>query len=527
MSLELVLKADDLSKKFSISKRRFSRVLESQEFAVRKIGNEDNLNSIVELVKDASIMFSGSYLGIKEKLEEESLFIGTNSQLFTKLYASFVASQGTINYLATHEDIQRDDFGKIRNTNINYTSDDESIINNTLTHLNEELKKSNTTNAIGSKTINVFSQLSKDNEQRMQKKEFSDFVKRANKLAVTSDYYTINGLEEITLEKKKNKVQEKENDAYRPEWIKDPKIITITKPVFREEIQGNEEAIQGLEWKMTQLFGFDFETTYNPEIKEGFERGAILYGQSGTGKSLVTQYLLSNFKREAETYQIPYEILAFDIHTDWQDGQIMNLKNQLEKITKPDKLRVVLLEEMERYFPSRINTTKESTVKNIGEMLDLWNQTAYPFHGNYLIIGLTNVAGELDGALRRKMRGATYECTGPITAKQKRAIIQYNLADEITSGHVQVQNWDEIGELAVELNLGGGDLKTVTERVQGHIGQQKRPKNYPGMSRDEKEKAIAESKQAIYSDVIKKALYEIGTADAKALEADKIYRTKG
>ncbi len=512
MSLEIILDDDQMDKQFAVTASTHKRLIENHQLELK---NVPHYNKLEDAIKETIILYTGTFSAVKEILRGSSV---VNSIKQKDILASAIASKGAAMYFGAKTGAIGTGKGKREDDEIDFGNEDKAIASS-INLLTNTAKDSTRFTSLSEAVKTGYDALAKTSGQ-------AAFIANnylANSIKVKSAYFTFEGLETHDIQPKTKKKQQVEENG-EDKFVKDPVRIKITKPVRRKDIQGNKSALDAIDAIVDKNMAYDLAARENPEADEGFQQISLIYGPSGTGKSMVVEYAGTKSQQIAEKQGIPFEIVKLQYNTSWQDGHVQILRHQLNYITQPDKIRLVIMEEADRDLTARAKTNSETQKKVIGEFLDLSNQTAYANHHNYAILLVSNIPGEIDPAIRRRAREATYECRGPETKEEKLIVLKNNLGNRIKEGYVQVKDWNAIGDLAMELNLMGSDLRDTSKLVKKYISSGKRPANYHGMSLDKKKQIIKDNRNSITDKDFKNFMYQIGTAEKRLTDADKLFR---
>lgn len=255
----------------------------------------------------------------------------------------------------------------------------------------------------------------------------------------------------------------------RKEEIKKETQIEFTK-IQEQDIIGNDEIKKELKQSARCLFLYDEEHKKNPaQEKNKFKQAYLLTGEPGNGKGMLGAYAATIAQELSKKTNKDFKLLTFSPYSKYQDGPILLLRDYLYTINTKPGVYLVILDELETLFPSRINEkTQEHKTELVTELLKF---TSSPFEytnkGNYMLIGITNNPSALDPAFLNRINDGIRLCEGPKTAEQKIELIQKILYQQIPKNKIQVKNWTYIGDVAQELKLSGRELnKSITSIIQ-------------------------------------------------------------
>lgn len=202
--------------------------------------------------------------------------------------------------------------------------------------------------------------------------------------------------------------------------IKELEEYTFDK-ISREEIIGNKNIINNLENIIISLLH------YSPKEKSNlfdFNQYILFSGVPGTGKTLISKYLMSYALEKSEENNIDLKIVNLNFEDRWQNGPFENIKYQLETITQGKNPYIIFIDELDLKFPNRNQTNNQSENKVLGEILRFRGNT-YPNHKNYLFLTTTNKPQNIDFALRDVF--LEYKISLPETSDEKIDILKLKL----------------------------------------------------------------------------------------------------
>lgn len=255
----------------------------------------------------------------------------------------------------------------------------------------------------------------------------------------------------------------------KEETNKEMQTIEFTK-TQEQDIIGNDEIKKEIKQSIRCLFLYDEEHKKNPaQEKNKFQQAYLLTGEPGNGKGMLGAYAATIAQELSKKTNKDFNLLTFSPYSKYQDGPILILRDYLHTINTKPGVYLVILDELETLFPSRINEkTQEHKTELVTELLKF---TSSPFEytnkGNYMLIGITNNLTALDPAFLNRINDGTRLCEGPKTPEQKIELIQKILYKQIPKNKIQVKNWTYIGDVAQELKLSGRELnKSIMTIIQ-------------------------------------------------------------
>lgn len=269
-----------------------------------------------------------------------------------------------------------------------------------------------------------------------------------------------------TMYSKENEVQQKAEDKFDL----DLRTIIIPKKdrVTYDQVQGNKPSKDFLTSAVKDLMLYNKKTNSNLSLEFGSMNNlALLAGDAGTGKTFTANYAISLATSIAQKYGLDFEAVKLSTDSSYQDGSVLMLKNQLEKISNSNKAQIVFLDDCENLFPSRSSgKVLEHKKQTINEFLHFTQGiNGYNMKGNYLLIATANLPESIDKAILSRFGDAVFHCEGPITPDQKANVLKNNLSTAISYGFVDISDWSAIGEYAQKYDLKGRDLSNIAKSI--------------------------------------------------------------
>ena len=363
---------------------------------------------------------------------------------FIRSYFSYIASCAVVSLIQGNQtsDKARNNNSLNNNIfNIPFNVTDRSALMGAIKSLTNYLATSFSLSAIDRNTNSFFASLSDYVLAKINHPRFSELRKKYQQIGIKGPNFEISGLEEVL-------VQEKG---------KTPKGLTpfYFNTIKREDIIGNAEAVRTAESSINCLM--HYSDNKNPFF--GFDQFLAFLGKPGTGKSMAAIYAMGLAKTIAEQYNIPISISELNFEDSFQYGPLVNLRTQLQEISKGDKIHIIFADEFDSKLPSRnslVNSSYKSEV--VGEFLR-FRGGAYPNKGNYLFLITSNNPSGIDPAMFRVFN--PIYVSGPRTADEKLEVLQKNLSKGATLGYVQIKNWQNILSAVEDTNLTGADLSKI------------------------------------------------------------------
>ena len=513
MTLELVIKDELLKSKIGVSNVEFSAVLNLQQRALEVKYSSDesvDLDSAKTLVKNASLMFAGAYHSLKETFAEQETFFSSTSPSFQRSYLTTLASEAVLQYVdSSYSDNVSPHSSTVHTPDIR--SDSVLItasLKDVITTLKQTVDVTDTKSAVLA-YFSSFKQLSKDKLHSFQEK---NSLQKANKTTIKGKYFTLRGVEDTIIKSITEPINSANKSKTSSLFTVKPNIITIDELLSAKDILGNEKAKNEIKSSVNNAFAYNFSVNKNPFLEDGgFRQKYLLVGDSGSGKTILVHFAISEALRLSEKHGKEFEAIDLDFTDAHQDGPIKILKHQLDYVSRGDKIYLIAVDEADGKFPSReklFNAAHKTETGN--EMLNFLNGLSYTNKGNYIILFTSNTPHDLDKALRSRLKTGTHYCEGPVTPKQKGKVLENNLRSYLQPKFLKANKWDYFGSLCHDLNLQGRDLRSVAELIASSSRTNHFPGNFMDLSYDVQVREIKKRHTLVTNQVVEKAIYIIG-----------------
>lgn len=528
---EITLEDVLLKSKLASAKDEYKTVLQLQENAlIQKWGTTSNSAiGALDAISKASVYFAAVYDGVKSKAMEEKIFNSLVPDDFKKAYFMYCGSEAVIQALnpntAGSRQRTHESEGIAPEIKLNFGARDYNVINSILESLGKYISNAPACEDLNNFVVQYFKFMEVIALEKLLGPGTYSYQDTVKSLRVTGKGFDINGLKKFKPKESETKMdkQESEDELFQ----RDPKIITLDKRLKKTDILGNDTAVNEMEIAIAQLMAYDSVKKMNPYLMDGgFKQLIMLVGDRGTGKTMIMKYGVSEAERIAKANGLEFMAVELDFDDSWQDGPSKILKYQLKSITNSNKPYLIFLDEIDGKFPSRIDPkTARHEQKTLTEFLNFTQGLSYQNKGNYIIVAATNVPEQIDKAILSRFTKGIYNCEGPRTAKDKAKVLYNNLSEGINAGYVKIRDeeWVNIGELAVKLELSGRGLLQVAEEIIGQSRTNHYPDNFYKMSFDEKVKMIKSRHELVDYAKVKGKLETIASKKGELDEAAKSY----
>ena len=443
-----VLVEDLWKKEVAPVKKEFKQLLEVQEWTLQdKFGIGHDAAKLMTESLYRSVLLTSMYKAVRSVKE-----LAPYSENVQRAYALYAACNAVMQYFPG-----RNVQARPISVDIKYGVTDFVTLSTTLECLIKYMEKSPSLSSV-LPDINRYLETVSSHAKMMLQTDASAYGKLAE-LRIKGDKF------DVSLERKQNRTQPKAENQDLFEIPPTP--IVLSRVVERHEIVGNEDAIAALDIAVRQLMMYDRNKKRNPFLDDGgFNQFFLFVGDTGTGKTLLFEYALSEASKIAREHGLEVSAVQLDFESGYQDGPVGILRYQLRKVSNSNIPYLIFVDEMESKFGSRASLgTARHEQKVLRELLDFSSGVGYQNNGNFILIGCSNLPNEIDRALLRRLRRGTYQCEGPQTPEEKAKVLYINFHEGITAGYVIVDNWKSLGDLAVEAELSGADLAAVARSL--------------------------------------------------------------
>jgi hypothetical protein len=436
MKLDNILSEGSLIKNMSFASKEFSGFIDSQKL------NFDG--SDFKEIKDYQLAFLGGFYAAKESMGRELKHLDDS---FQKMYFSAVSSVNLLNKFGDNDLGLPVSFDSL-NFNV---SDYESNLRVLKSHKSELNKRFSV--SVGDVSFSYFLGLND--------------ILRDSLVGFVDDKYLgfFNDLNFRKNVKTDFKVKERllVDDVNRI----DLENVNFVK-TSASDIIGNDSVKHALNLSMRKLFLYNQERGKNPALeKMQFKQNYLLVGEPGNGKGMLAAYAASVGSDLSSMLGRDLRIVSMENNSSYQDGPILKLMKYLKNISKGDDLYLVILDEVDSAFSSRLDDkTQNYQKKLVTELLKFTsNSVEYVNRGNYVLMAMTNTPNQLDPAFLNRMNKGTYLCEGPRTGDEKALLVKNLIHRMVPEDKVLVKDWDKVGSVAYDLKLSGRELKDCVENI--------------------------------------------------------------
>jgi len=409
-------------------------------------------------------IYGGIYGAMKSKMKDARSDV-KNEDEFLRAYWAYVAAEGCLDIL-----------GKVNTTtlvrtaglkrmpvdfNLTLNSTDQNTLVDVLKHFYKFVINSASPESVTQDIRLYFEFLSNYARERMEEPLLSRFRDQYKDIVVIGKNFKVDGIKE---RKKPARQSNADYGSVQDSFKKGLEEITLD-PVRREEIVGNQGAIELVETEVPCLMHYDPKEKRNPF--RGFQQYLMFVGKSGAGKTMLARYAMTAAKEIADKCQKPVSLVKLNFEDKFQCGPLDNIRNQLTEICEGNRVYIVFIDEIDTKIPSRTgNLTQGYKNDVIGEFLRFRGGGDYINKGNYIVIATSNEPSEVDPAILRVFN--VQELPGAVTPSEKVKILYNNLLPGIRIGYVQVADdeWETIGKMLAEYGLMGGDIVNIASEAE-------------------------------------------------------------
>ena len=262
--------------------------------------------------------------------------------------------------------------------------------------------------------------------------------------------------------------------------------------VWPDDIVGNQEYLSAGLRLARDVAGYDFDAGRNPK-----RINPVLFGlgRPGCGKTVTAHAIGNEFLRYCEEREIPAKFLVIQ-RTDWassyQNASALNLVRMFrEQVHAFDGVCGIYWPDIDTAFASRDSGQLRSEEKqNLGAVFGVFDGTLLPKNGKWFLICDANTL-HMDEATVSRIAQNPMTVTGPTTWRDYVSMMRdLQLADIADFIDVSDEEWEVLGELAVELDLSGRNLDAISGNVRAYVQDFEYPDEYFTLPRAEREAMI-------------------------------------
>lgn len=250
-----------------------------------------------------------------------------------------------------------------------------------------------------------------------------------------------------------------DNDPYK-EF--DRKFLKLDMPIITEFKNTIELAKDHIGHNEVKQFLYDsvvFYLEHQDEFtrdKISVNKGILLYGMSGTGKSSLAKETardIQNLFGESKIAII--EICFHDLASQKVSGASEKITNYFKELKNAPKFKLIIMDEMESLAPTRHNSgvlaleRTDALLKNIDDL------------PNTFIFGMSNHKEKIDPAMLREGRlGEVIEVTPPSEGEKKEFVQKW-----LNDGRIQYESSVDLNIFTKGCNMVGADYKYIQTKL--------------------------------------------------------------
>lgn len=322
--------------------------------------------------------------------------------------------------------------------------------------------------------------------------------------------------------------------------------LSIATNVSFDDVVGNEDLIDALrgskgyykamsdehdtEWEdldpderrggmLEKVLWYDPEERANPF--GAFPTSLLATGKPGTGKTHTLKAAANYAAERAREMDKPLTINTLEsgtVHSKYHGESAQNLEAEFDKVTSPDTIGILYIEDAESIFPARSDSSSEEDSKTMNTLLNrLQGLEGDEERGNYLVIMTTNHATDLDPAVKSRAQ-VQVEAKGPTEQEHYEEIIplllEKNMFQDVLDADdqgdlIQVDDWEPLAETAHEYEFSGRALDNLTKEIAADKSLMPDPRKLAeAESIEEQAELILDAKRPVDYDDIEEALEE-------------------
>jgi AAA+ superfamily predicted ATPase len=524
MNLEVVVKKSLLASEMKIAKDQFSHLLNIEKEAVHSRYNKQAITeaNIDALIEKTTLLFAGVYASLKKTIEKETPQLRKEPVEFTRAYFAYCASEAVLQYLP--KEFSGDSFGEHSEHRKPNTSSDAALITSTIRDLAKALSITEHLGQSYGAILTHFQRFKEKAREQIQEQKYQKAYSLVQRVNITNELFTIKGIDKYKGTTLTKKLNAKTSTTEQEDFKQKPKIITLDKQIHAEDILGNNEAKKSIAESVFQLFAADPERGNPFQEDGGFQNIYLLAGDSGTGKTMLAHYAITQAQILSEKYNIPFQAVEIAFDSSLQDGPVQVARYQFSWIVEKKIPTLVIIDEAEDKVHDRgklFNATHKIATTN--EFLRFTDGLTYGLGGNRISFFMTNRPYDVDRALRDRASGGTYHCQGPTTPEEKMIVLRNNIEKNIDQKFVEVDQWESFGELCYTLDLKGRQLREVAKSIIKSSRTNDYPTNFMNMNYEDKRKEIQKRYKPITNEVIEQHIYTIANKKSEVKEASQAF----
>ncbi len=177
----------------------------------------------------------------------------------------------------------------------------------------------------------------------------------------------------------------------------------------------------------------DFTFLYDPNLRENpaapFPNRIFLYGPPGTGKSFLCRLLIDYFFETSSKANKPSEVIYIDssFKDKYYGESERKLREKLSKFNDYSKITLMIIDEIDTLFSSRMLLTNQTDVSLLGELLKNLEGILVDNYYNNIVISTTNSPETLDDALIDRIANKTFFINGFKDKEQYKLMLSQTL----------------------------------------------------------------------------------------------------
>ncbi len=298
-------------------------------------------------------------------------------------------------------------------------------------------------------TADYFKWIKEESSEKAKTNGFETYRRKANQVHVEALDHTFNGFETRSYDSPRAKTG-----------------VTL------DDVVGNTEMKESLTRAVYNIMFYDIEEQVNIMDEDVGElpKTFYFYSEPGQGKSFTIEAILNHAQELAEYNDKPLDVKRLDnFKTKYYAESANKLREIFQEVNKGDKLNILVAEDIESIFHGRDDSDSSEDKSNLQTFMNELEGAFSQRKGNWFLIATTNYPINSDDALPSRLREKFVKVNGPETPSQYATLMQKKLEQPIEKGHVQVENWNDIGALCNELDFTGRDVKNVARTATDKV----------------------------------------------------------
>lgn len=245
-----------------------------------------------------------------------------------------------------------------------------------------------------------------------------------------------------------------------------------------EDIIGNQEAKDLLQFSIEKLFLYDPQEQANPYMELGIiPRTVLLYAGPGTGKTMTLKAAIKYAYELAEVTGKHLEVVT--IEQTFKDKYVgesaKRLKADLLRGMNPNTIGIITIEDIDALFMNRSSPDagqNQAEQNALQELLNMLEGLKTKYFGNWIVLATSNRAHGVDKALKDRIAQFQVNCPGATTLDELILLSQNLTKKGLSNGYLEVtpEQWQEIAAIAKNNGYNGRQIRNAATSLLSDVG---------------------------------------------------------